>query len=213
MKGYFDKLRPSEKRLVVGVGLLFFVVLNLVFVRPYFSDWGATQDRRFQADRKLKLYTEEIGKTNAYQKTIAVLEKEGGSSVPAEEQARHFSSAIISAAAQCGVTIVNNGRITTRTNQFFLEQSQPISVQSGESQLVDFLYNLGSGGSLIRVRDLSIRPDPPRQQLVANVKLAASYQKQLKGAAPTGATRSGRSGADARTDSPFPGPNSTAKRP
>jgi len=42
---------------------------------------------------------------------------------------------------------------------------------------VDFLYNLGSGNSLIRVRDLSLRPDPPRQQLSGNVKLVASYQK------------------------------------
>jgi len=31
---------------------------------------------------------------------------------------------------------------------------------------------------MIRVRDLSLRPDPPRQQLVANVKLVASYQKK-----------------------------------
>ena len=51
-------------------------------------------------------------------------------------------------------------------------------MQAGEEQLVDFLYNLGSGNSQIRVRDLTVRPDPPRQQLLAQVKLVASYQKR-----------------------------------
>ena len=50
--------------------------------------------------------------------------------------------------------------------------------QSGEKPLVDFLYNLGSGNSLIRVRGLSLRPDPPRQLLAANITLIASYQKK-----------------------------------
>ena len=50
---------------------------------------------------------------------------------------------------------------------------------------MDFLYSLGSGNSLIRVRDLTLRPDPPRQQLSGTVKLVASYQKNPpKKAAP-----------------------------
>ena len=69
------------------------------------------------------------------------------------------------------------GKTTTQTNQFFLELTQLISVLSGEAQLVDFLYNLGSGNSLIRVRDLQLRPDGPRQQLGGTIKLVASYQK------------------------------------
>ena len=45
---------------------------------------------------------------------------------------------------------------------------------------LDFLYNLGSGNSLIRVRDLQLSPDAPaRQQLGGTVKLVASYQKNL----------------------------------
>jgi len=46
-----------------------------------------------------------------------------------------------------------------------------------EPQLVDFLYKLGNGSSLIRVRDLSLQPDPPRQKLAADIQLVASYQK------------------------------------
>ena len=50
---------------------------------------------------------------------------------------------------------------------------------------MDFLYNLGSGNSLIRVRDLALHPNPPRQALSGNVKLVASYQKNPpKKAAP-----------------------------
>jgi hypothetical protein len=64
-----------------------------------------------------------------------------------------------------------------------MEQIQTITVASGEKELVDFLYNLGSGDSLVRVRDLSIRPDPPRQQLQANITLIASFQKNVKVAA------------------------------
>jgi hypothetical protein len=70
------------------------------------------------------------------------------------------------------------GRIITVTNQFFIEKSQNFSVQGGEKQLVDFLYNLGSGESLIRVRDLGIRPEPAHHELVGTVKLVASYQKK-----------------------------------
>ena len=69
---------------------------------------------------------------------------------------------------------------------------------------MDFLYSLGSGNSLIRVRDLTMRPDAPRQQLSGTVKLVASYQKNPpKKTAPTA------SPAPANTKMV----NSTAKRP
>ncbi len=102
-----------------------------------------------------------------------------GSQVPLEDQARHFSSAILNQAAASQVNIIATSRINSRTNQFFMEQSESLNVQAAEENLVDFLYNLGAGSSLIRVRDLSVRPDPSRQQWVSNVKLVASYQKKL----------------------------------
>ncbi len=48
---------------------------------------------------------------------------------------------------------------------------------------MDFLYKLGSGASMIRVRDLELQPDPPRQRLSANIRLVASYQKNSTAAA------------------------------
>jgi hypothetical protein len=62
-------------------------------------------------------------------------------------------------------------------NPFFLEQSETMTLQSSEKQLVDFLYNLGSGDSLIRVKVLSVQPDQSHQRLTTRLTLVASYQK------------------------------------
>ena len=42
---------------------------------------------------------------------------------------------------------------------------------------MDFLYRLGAGGSLIRVRDLSLSPDPTGIKLSSQITLVASYPK------------------------------------
>ncbi len=188
MTSYLDRLnlRPSEKRLVVGVGAVFFVVLNLWFVVPHFSDLGDAQRRRSDALVKLKRWQVEIDQMPKYKAGVDQFAKEG-LDVPAEDQVNQFARAIQSQQAQSGVGIPNFGRTTYQTNQFFVDLSQVITVQSGEAQLVDFLYNLGSGNSLIRVRDLALHPDPPRQQLSGTVKLVASYQKSTPRKAAPGA--------------------------
>ena len=186
MMGYLDRLnlRPFEKRLVVVVGAVLFVVLNAWFVFPHFSDLSDAQQRRADALKKLYGWQGEIDQAQKYQNSIKEFAKEGLDVLP-EEQQNQFARAIQDQQARSGVGIQSFGRTTTQTNQFFLELTQLISVQSGEAQLVDFLYNLGSGNSLVRVRDLSLKPDPPRQQLSGTVKLVASYQKNPpKKAAP-----------------------------
>ena len=178
MMGYLDRLnlRPFEKRLVVGVGAVLFVVLNAWFVFPHFSDLRQAQERRAQSLKKLKDWQAEIDQAATYQTGINKFAKEGRE-VPAEDQVNQFARVIQNQQATSGVGIPNFGRTMTETNQFFLKQIQLITVQSGEAQLVDFLYNLGAGSSSVRVRDLTLRPDPPRQQLSGTVKLEASYQK------------------------------------
>ena len=187
MIGYLDRLnlRPFEKRLVVGVGAVFFVVLNAWFVFPHFSDLDEAKKRRAEALKKLEGWQVEIDQVRKYQAGINKFIKEG-QEVPAEDQQNQFANAIQNQQVQSGVGIQSFGRTTVRTNQFFLELTQLISVESGEAQLVDFLYNLGSGNSLIRVRDLGLKPNAVRQALSGNVKLVASYQKNPpKKAAPT----------------------------
>jgi Tfp pilus assembly protein PilO len=176
---YLDKLnlRPAEKRLVVLIGLVLFVVLNLIFVFPFFSEWGKTQARMAKAERTLGVFKQQIEQRNKYEVQVKALESEG-LDVAFEEQAVQFIRVIQNQAAQSGVNVTGSSRATTRTNQFFIEQSQTINLQAGEKQLVDFLYSLGAGNSLVRVRDLSLGPDATRQNLVANITLVASYQKK-----------------------------------
>ncbi len=184
MKSYLDNLRPFEKRLVVGIGAMLFVVLNFVFVFPHFSDWGRVKTRMDDARWTIDRFKKEIDLIPYYTTNINVLTKQG-QDVPAEEQSAEFSRAINLQAGQSQVIILNTQKMTTKTNQFFLELSQGLSVQSTEERLVDFLYRLGAGDSLIRVRGLTIKPDLPRQRLGASVTLVASYQKKAPAPAAT----------------------------
>jgi type II secretory pathway component PulM len=176
--GYWQNLRPFEKRVVVGVGAVFFIVLNALLVWPHFSDLHVIKTRMADAQEKLTDFQNEIAQTPKYERLVRSLETEG-LAVPAEEQAFQFNNTINAQAGQSGVQILSNGRLNTATNQFFVEKSQNISLQAGEPQLVDFLYTLGSSNSLIRVRDLDVRPEPNHHALVATVKLVASYQKKM----------------------------------
>jgi len=180
MKKYFDQLRPKERQLVIGVAVVFFLVLNWAFIWPHFSDWNDWQQRRDTAQRKLKLYQATVAQIPALAAQVKTFESTGESVAP-EDQAINFLRAIQTQSAQSGVAIVNTSRQLTRTNDvFFVEQIQNLTVAATDEQLVDFLYKLGSGTSMIRVRDLELQPDPPHQKLNANIKLVASYQKTLK---------------------------------
>jgi Tfp pilus assembly protein PilO len=209
MKRYWDNLRPLEKRLVAGIGVVVFILVNLWFVVPHFSDWGKVQARNAKAQLTLRTYQNEIAQKGTYERMLGVLEGEG-QNVPQEEQSTHFSSIIQSQAMQAGVAIQDYGKQNSATNLFFLELSQTIRVQAREQQLVDFLYNLGSSNSLIRVRDLTLNPDQPRQNLLATIKLVATYQKKpaVRAAAPvaTPAAKPGAAKAPApAAKSPVPG--------
>ena len=169
-------LRPAERRLLVIVGLVVFVVVNLWFIWPHFGDLRQVKAKRAQAIQKLELYQGEIDKSPEREAEVKRLES-AGSNVARADQAIELLRAIQKKASANKVSITGNSRQMTRTNEFFIEQSQNITTLSGESELVDFLYELGSGNSTIRVRDLSIRPEPQRFQLSANIKLVSSYRQ------------------------------------
>lgn len=179
MKKYFEQLRPLERRLVVGVAVVVLIVLNWAFVWPHFSDWGDLSARKADADRKLKLYQTAVAQVPELEKQVKTFESQG-EVVALEDQSIDLMRTIQSQAAASGFGIQNYSRSMMQTNQFFVEQIQNITVQATEEQLVDFLYKLGSGSSMIRVRDLTMQPDPPRQRLSADIKLVASYQKNPK---------------------------------
>lgn len=66
------------------------------------------------------------------------------------------------------------------TNQFFDEQIVSVGVTAADKEMIDFLVALGSGDSMIRVRDMDLKPDPPQYRLLAKISLVASYQKNPK---------------------------------
>lgn len=182
MKKYFAQLRPMERRLAIGVMVILFLVLNYVFIWPHFSDWGNLTRRGENAQRKLKLYQTAIAQRPAYEAQVKTLES-AGDVVPLEDQSVNMMRAIQAQSAQSGVSIINTSRQMTRTNDaFFVEQIQNINVQADDQSLVDFLYKLGSGASMIRVRDLELQPDAAKHHLNANLRLVASYQKSAPAA-------------------------------
>lgn len=179
MKGYLDNLRPFERRLVVAVGAMVFVVLNFALVFPHFSDWAAVKARKANAEATLDKFFTAIQQTNHFNKLVADLESQGAG-VPPEEQASEFSRTIQLLAGQYHVNIINSQKMSERTTQYFIEKSLPLQLAAKEDELVNFLYNLGAGNSLIRVRGLNLHPDiPQRQNLNASVTLVASFQKRV----------------------------------
>jgi Tfp pilus assembly protein PilO len=188
MKKYLAQLRPLERRLAIGVLVVVFLVLNYVFIWPHFSDWRNLHNRRDTARTKLKLYQTAIAQTDSYQKQVGSLQSQG-EFVALENQGVNMLRTLQAQSTQSGVSIANNSRQITRTNDaFFVEQVQNINVTADDKSLVDFLYKLGSGASMIRVRDLELQPDGAKQHLTANIQLVASYQKNDKAASLKPAT-------------------------
>jgi len=182
MTGFFDKLnlRPAERRLLVVVALAGFVVLNMIFVWPRFGELGRELDATRDARGKIDKYRAEAAKAPALEARLRELE-DAGSQVASAEQALALQTTVQTQAAQSGVSILSydsrGGSGDSRTAEFFQEQTLRVTAMSTDAQLVDFLHKLGTGNSLIRVRDLDVRPDQGQMRLNYSITLVASYQK------------------------------------
>ena len=183
MKSLFDKLnlRPAERRLVVIVGIIVFVVVNVVFVYPIFGDYGRMKTKITAAEGKSKDYDREIKRMVSNNVVVAELEKKG-SSVTFAEAALQAQIEVTRKANLAGVTLLNinssQRSSNTKSNAFFEEQSVFVTVSTTETNLIDFLYSLGSDNSLIRVRSMTLRPDQPRYRVQGDMTLVASFQKK-----------------------------------
>lgn len=186
MKKYLAQLRPAERRIVYGVGVALVIALNYIFVWPHFSDWSNYRTRLNSASAKLEKYRAAIVEIPDLQKKLKKYESEG-EFVALEDQGVNFMQTIQMQSAQSGVQLQNFSRANTQSNDlFFVEQVQNINVLAPEANLVDFLYKLGANpSSMIRVRDLSLQPDPPHMRLAADIRLVASYQRSPASAAKT----------------------------
>jgi hypothetical protein len=213
-------LRPHERRVVIVVAVIVFVVLNAWFVWPHFSD--ATKDLALINRGRLDW-------TNHYEKIqqdirpggtkaqIDALLKEQGSGANLEGSREiQLQRKVQEKAPQYGVTVLQYNETPTtafntgsKTNAFFEERSLRISVQCGESNLVNFLYDIGNDSSMIRVRELDLKPaDQNRYRLNGSVLLSANFPK--KQPEPVRATTT--PARSAVTNLPKPSMNSTGPK-
>ncbi|MEW6307114.1 MAG: hypothetical protein AB1705_26925 [Verrucomicrobiota bacterium] len=186
MSSFFDQLnlRPQERRLVVGLLLVFFFIINFWLIWPQFKEWDKVKEDLRKAQARLDKYEAEIAQVSSRKQKLESLEAQGSDVLPAE-QAFQFSRTVQMLAQRNKVTISTLGSPTSsrgmgaNTNAFFDEQNISMTVISGEAELVNLLVALASDSSLIRVRDLTLRAERPKQQqLSGTLKLVASYQKK-----------------------------------
>jgi len=199
MMQWLDRLnlQPHERRwLLVGL-VVIALVLNYWLVWPYFDEWTQITLDQGKFTESRTRYLSEIGKKTAYEKKLKELQKVGAE-VMQEDQANRLQSTLITQAAATGVQASNfrpyivPARIAGQTNTFFDEQQMTFDVTATEPELVNFLFALGTGDSMIRVRDMSrLRLDPSQTRLQTAVTVIASFQKKPKVTPATQPSRTG----------------------
>jgi hypothetical protein len=191
MSGYldqFNQLKPQERRILMIAVLAVFVVFNYIWIWPHFGEWGTSQAAMDKALAEISRDRREIAMKDTYQRRVNELQKDGMLVEP-EEQAIHLARKLQELATDNGVLVESLGRPVVRTNDpFFLEQEVGLNAQCTETNMVNFLYSLGSGNSMMRVRGVNLRPDQSRMQLSANMTVVASYQRKQPGRIPGAAS-------------------------
>jgi hypothetical protein len=199
MKRFWEQLQPIERRWVAFVGLAVFLLLNWWIVWPHFSDWRKADARIDKANDLMAKYRAELKNESLYKVRLNELQADSGTVVEDQDQAIDLIRFYTSRANSNAVQVISNSRITTRTNDpFFADTEMQLNVVGRENHIVNFLYSLSAGKSIVRVRAMSLRPDATHQQINANISIVASYAKKL-------AVRSTASGAS-KTAAPAPAP-------
>ena len=138
MNSFFDKLnlRPQERRLVVVVALVCFVVANIWFVWPRFKDWKKVRTELQVARENQVRFKNEIAQAPKYEAKKRELEGEGSDVLP-EDQALTFQSKVNNQAFASGVALTSMSTSTqSGTNAFFQELTMTMPFTAQESQLV-----------------------------------------------------------------------------
>lgn len=188
MKSLFDKLNLGalERRIVVGAALVLFVVVNAMFVWPQFKDWSKVQIGILKAQKTLDDYQKEVDWLPKLQKKEEELKGTGGAQLASAEMALALLKIVTPKASAAGINVVswNPGKSTSAsTSEYFEEQTLRVGFQNtGDAELLKFMVSLGENNSTIRIRDLSVKPDPTQMKLMGELTMVASYQK----AAPPG---------------------------
>jgi type II secretory pathway component PulM len=205
MKSFWQNLRPQERRLVVIVGMVIFILLNMWFVWPYFGDWGKVQADLQKNRSTLDRFQREIARRPQYEKRQAELETTGSEMLSSETEFQRIIS------GQASATGVQLGSITAtrssnvKTNQFFQEGAFSVQFTAGGKELIDFLVGIAAQNAMIRVRNMNIRTaDASQTKLGGNILFVGNYQRpstNANAAASSGSTARGSKAAKTATPS------------
>jgi hypothetical protein len=209
MNSLFDKLnlRPQERRLVVIVGIVVFVVLNFWLVIPMFGDYGRLQQRIRDGETTLTKYETEIKSKASYQKQINELQGDVGY-IPSEDAALRLYQEVNSQANLTGLGYSGISQATRgsggsgKTNAFFDETSVTVNIRTGEKELIDFLNRLTDKELMIRAKSMDIGPDQTRMLLQGSITLVKSFQRKPPPRAAAGAVLAAKPAAAAKTNAP-----------
>lgn len=102
-----------------------------------------------------------------------------------EDQADRLARAIFAQAAAAQVKVVSTSRVTSQSNALVCEKRQTLALEATGPQFLNLLLSLAESNSVLRVRDLAMRPNPDRTWLAANVVVVGHYRLQRSGEAQT----------------------------
>jgi hypothetical protein len=176
-------LSPQERRIVVVIAVIVFIVLNFLLVWPHFSDLSKVRAELDQTRKDIeswnKVILKDIEPKTGYRDQLIKLQLNQGGGIGAHQI--QLQRTISDQAVKTGVGIEDIRPITSvaQTNQFYEEQSVKISFECQESGLINFLFNVGNDPAMIRVRELNLRTaDANRYRLRGDAMLSANYVKQ-----------------------------------
>ena len=220
-------LRPQEKRVLVVLAVVVFVVLNLVLVVPRFKDYGKIKKdlaaTKISIDRYNGVIRQDTDPANGYQKQLRELSKAPEGKVSSTEI--QLEQTVTREAAANGLFIQTIQNVASQvigssgqSDKFFARQSVRVTIQATEDALVKFLFDVGNDPAMIRVWELQLNlADNNRFKLNSTVLLTADYQKEvptnaapLKPAGPVKVTPQGPTNVPAKAAAPPP-TNATAK--
>lgn len=182
MSSVFEQLnlRPFERRLVVVIITVLFIATQVFFVWPRFKDLDKVQRDIQKAADLLAKYQAKVATLKSLKQKEDELRGQG-SDIPTAEAAIQLLKTAQQQVVRSGVQVQNYNPGSARglrNNDFFEETTLGIAFNNtGDKELLHFLVAISGDTSLIRVRDLNLKPDPTGSRLMGNLTLVASYQK------------------------------------
>jgi|GEM_PF-2146041 len=196
MTEWLDKLnlQPHEKRVVVVVMAVLFLVANYLFIWPRLGGADAIISKTSEATRLAALYSAHEAEIPAVTNRIARL-KQSGEEVLRADQSSLFLSTLQTEAAKSGLNIMQTRNLgsgsANQTNEFLEERAIMINFATGDSNLVDFMYALSQPASVLRIQSFDLGPEAPAQtRLAGSMTLIGSIEKVPKAKANSSATNS-----------------------